>query len=99
MASEKRNKEKKEDEEIFKKGEEKMLDLAEKLKKVRDAKDEELSIKIAELKVLESAYRDAAKKSLAAEKAGQFEAAKKFKAESLKGYADWKKLKLELVGQ
>lgn len=69
------------------------------VKKDAAAMQVERNEKFATLAVLDKSYRDAAKKSLAAEKADMFEAAKKFKAESLKAYADWKKLKLELTGQ
>lgn len=45
---------------------------------------------------LDKAYRELAKKATAADKADQFEDAKRFKEESLKGYAEWKKEKAKL---
>jgi len=48
------------------------------------------------LVALDKAYREAAKKAMAADKADQLEDAKKYKAESLKGYAEWKKQKTRL---
>lgn len=48
------------------------------------------------LVALDKAYRDAAKKAMAADKADQFDNAQKYKAESLKGYGEWKKEKAKL---
>jgi hypothetical protein len=45
---------------------------------------------------LDKAYREKAKKAMEADKADQFEDAKRFKAESLKGYGEWKKEKTKL---
>jgi len=48
------------------------------------------------LVALDKAYREAAKKAMVADKADKLEDAKNYKAESLKGYAEWKKQKAKL---
>ena len=82
-------------------------EMAEKLAKEKAARKADISQKIAEKKIQVEAqknitdkadkiYRDLAKQAIAADKADQFADAKRLKADSLKGYAIWKKEKATL---